>query len=203
MSGHSTERTSKQFITLRLLLVLGLGWSSWLLMMLTHELGHVLGAVVTGGTVQQVVWHPAVISRTDVHPNPHPLIQVWAGPVLGCAIPVLVALLIRRFRMPARHLVYAVAGFCLIANGVYIGAGVVVPVGDAMQLVQLGTPTWIMGGFGIVATSCGLWIWHRVGPKLSFHGEAAPTTWRNVAGMILFSAILTVIAITFGNRGSN
>ncbi len=53
---------------------------SWLAMQAVHELGHVLGAVATGGRVTEVVLHPCTISRTDVHPNPHPLLVVWPGP---------------------------------------------------------------------------------------------------------------------------
>ncbi|HWE96938.1 MAG TPA: hypothetical protein VG269_23455, partial [Tepidisphaeraceae bacterium] len=67
----------------QLLLVFSILWLSWLTMMLVHESGHVIGALCTGGRVRRVVWHPAVISRTDVQPNPHPIIEVWAGPVIG------------------------------------------------------------------------------------------------------------------------
>ena len=54
---------------------------SWLGMQAVHELGHVLGAILTGGRVTTVVLHPLTISRTDVFPNPHPLIEVWAGAI--------------------------------------------------------------------------------------------------------------------------
>ena len=60
---------------------------SWLGMMAVHELGHVVGAVLTGGNVLRVVLHPAAISRTEVLPNPAPLIVAWAGPLFGCLVP--------------------------------------------------------------------------------------------------------------------
>lgn len=69
---------------------------SWLGMMAVHELGHVTGAVLTGGTVVRVVLHPAAISRTDVSPNLSPLIVAWAGTILGRLIPVLMLLTVRR-----------------------------------------------------------------------------------------------------------
>jgi len=50
---------------------------SWLIMMATHELGHVIGAALTRGTVKRVVLHPLAISRTDISPNPHPSVVVW------------------------------------------------------------------------------------------------------------------------------
>src|SRR5208337_624939 len=55
----------------------------WMAMMAVHELGHVVAAVATGGKVEKVVLHPLMISRTDVSPNPSPLIVVWAGPIVG------------------------------------------------------------------------------------------------------------------------
>jgi len=75
---------------------------SWLGMMAVHELGHIVGAVITGGDVVRVVLHPAAISRTDVSPNPSPLIVAWAGPVLGCLIPALMVLSLLCFATSAR-----------------------------------------------------------------------------------------------------
>ena len=48
--------------------------ASWFLMQAVHELGHVLAAWLTGGAVQRVVLSPLEISRTDVMPNPRPLV---------------------------------------------------------------------------------------------------------------------------------
>ena len=63
--------------------------ASWLGMQAVHELGHVLGATVTGGRVSRVVLHPLTISRTDLVDNPSPLFVVWAGPVFGVLAPLL------------------------------------------------------------------------------------------------------------------
>lgn len=46
----------------------------WLSMMAVHEGGHFLCARLTNGQVTSVVLHPLAISRTDVMPNPRPLI---------------------------------------------------------------------------------------------------------------------------------
>ena len=67
---------------------------SWMGMMATHELGHVLGALVSGGHLDRVVLHPLTISRTDVAPNPNPLIVVWLGPIVGCVLPLAIAMLV-------------------------------------------------------------------------------------------------------------
>ena len=61
---------------------------SWVGMMVVHELGHVIGGMLTGGTVQRVVLPVLGFSRTDVKPNPSPGIVVWAGPVIGVLLPL-------------------------------------------------------------------------------------------------------------------
>jgi hypothetical protein len=59
---------------------------AWLAMMAVHEAGHVLGALLTGGTVKVVVLHPLTISCTVLSHNPHPLLVTRAGPVIGVLI---------------------------------------------------------------------------------------------------------------------
>jgi hypothetical protein len=96
-----------------------------------------------------MVWHPAALSRTDVWPNPHPLIEVWAGPAVGSLVPLVIAGVASAFRLRVGYLVWVVAGFCLIANGAYLGVGVVSPVGDAAELIKHGTPNWWLAAFGV------------------------------------------------------
>src|SRR4051794_17898188 len=96
---------------------------SWLGMMSAHELGHVLGAWLTGGGVVRVVLHPLTISRTEVAPNPAPLLVVWAGPLVGVALPLLAWGVACLLRWAGWYLLRFFAGFCLIANGAYIGVG--------------------------------------------------------------------------------
>lgn len=91
-------------------------------MMAVHEFGHVIGALVTGGSVERVVLRPLTISRTDVSRNPHPGVVVWLGPILGCGIPVVVWRLIPRGMTIVRNIAMFFAGFCLLANGAYIAS---------------------------------------------------------------------------------
>ena len=148
--------TQKPF--LRILLIISILWIAWLAMMLVHETGHVLGAIASGGTIRQVVWHPAVLSRTDVEPNPHPLIELWAGPIVGSLLPVIVASICLAFRLRIAYMLWVVAGFCLIANGAYIGIGAFDPVGDARELIVHGTSRWYhsrSSGLLLQAPACG------------------------------------------------
>src|SRR5262245_31469150 len=96
---------------------------SWFGMMAVHEAGHVLGAWVTGGKVERVILHPLTISRTDVSINPNPLFVVWAGPLFGVAAPFAVWLAAQTCRLSFWYLLRFFSGFCLVANGAYIGVG--------------------------------------------------------------------------------
>jgi hypothetical protein len=62
---------------------------SWLLMQIIHESGHIMAAIATGGVVREVVLVPWQFSRTELADNPCPGIVVWAGPVLGVTLPLL------------------------------------------------------------------------------------------------------------------
>lgn len=141
---------------------------SWLAMMAVHELGHVLGALATGGTVERVVLYPVRISRTDVFPNPHPAVVVWCGPVLGCAIPLAASLIVPRRLTIARHVATFFAGFCLIANGAYVAVGSFEGVGDCGEMLRTGSPIWTLIAFGGVTIATGLLLWHRLGSARRF-----------------------------------
>jgi hypothetical protein len=123
----------------QLVLVVSFIAFSWLAMQVVHETGHVIVARMTGGEVTKVALHPLIISRTDVAENPHPLAVVWGGPLLGCLIPLSMFGLAAALRAPGVYLFRFFAGFCLVANGVYIGLG------------------------PFLATSLGLYLWHREG----------------------------------------
>ncbi len=108
----------------------------------------------------------SVFSRTDVRINPHPhSVEVWAGPLYGWLLPYGVLMGIRIARRKPSGLLRFFAGFCGVANGAYIGAGVFIPVGDAAVMRRLGTPVWVLALFGIVALCTGLWEWHLLGKR--------------------------------------
>lgn len=96
---------------------------SWLAMQVVHETGHVLVARVTGAEVIKVALHPLIVSRTDLGKNPHPLAVVWGGPLLGSLLPLLAFGMAAVFRAPGLYMFRFFSGFCLIANGIYIGEG--------------------------------------------------------------------------------
>lgn len=156
-------------------LLVSLTLFSWLAMMLVHELGHMLGAIVTGGQIRRLVWHPLAFSRTDVFPNPSPLVVTWAGPVVGVLLPLLLDRASSFIRLRIAYLVTFFAGFCLIANGAYVGLGVIEGIGDAGELLRRGSPAWTLFVFGVLSVSAGLWLWHLASPRLGFaFGDRGP-----------------------------
>ena len=176
---------------------------AWPAMMLLHELGHVVAAWITGGTVTRLVWHPLVFSRTDISPNPHPLIVVWAGPLAGCLVPLLIERVTSRMNASFLYIIQFFCGFCLLANGVYIGVGGFDHIGDAGDMLRLGTPIWVLLVFGLLVSSFGLWFWHLASKRLGFGESAAiPIPWLHVAYITIAALIINSVAILFGDPGS-
>ena len=132
-------------------------------MQAVHECGHILGALLTGAEVKQVVLDPLSISRTDIGLNPNPLFVVWAGPVLGVFIPAGIWSIARVSRMPECFVFRFFAGFCGIANGAYIAVGSLGGIGDSGEMLRHGSEVWMLWSFGAVTVSAGLWLWHGEG----------------------------------------
>jgi hypothetical protein len=172
-------------------LLAGGGALCWLTMQAVHELGHVLAAMASGGSVTRVVLHPLMISRTDVQPNPSPALVVWAGPLVGCLLPALVWGIARWWRSGIVYLLRCWCGFCLVANGAYIGVGIVAPVGDAQTMLQTGSPVWLLLLFGVVTVPAGLWCWHNQGRYFGLGPKAQPVNRRHAAGT--FGLLVAVI----------
>ena len=173
---------------------------SWLSMQAVHELGHVLGAIVTGGHVTKVVLHPCTISRTDVYPNPHPLFVVWAGPITGVIIPLAAYLIALIFRAHYIFLFRFFAGFCLITNGVYIGLGAIQGIADAEVMLIYGSAKWHLVLFGIFTVPLGLYLWNGLGTKFGL-GKARGKVSQSAAiiSLILF-AIIAGIELAIGSK---
>ena len=149
-----------------LLIAATLGFS-WLAMMVFHELGHVLHGWASGGEIARVVLHPLAISRTDYVVNPCPLLAAWGGAIWGSLLPLGLYLLARRLTPTHAYLARFFAGFCLIVNGAYLGAGSFFPGGgdDAGLILRYGGRPWLIRLFGVVAVATGLWLWNGLGPK--------------------------------------
>jgi hypothetical protein len=135
----------------------------WLLMQAVHELGHVAASLATGGKVAKVVLHPLAISRTDTSGSREPLLVVWAGPVVGIGLPLVMLGIAKAAKWKWTYLAAFFAGTCLIANGAYIGVGSFQRVGDAGDMIRLGSPIALLWLFGLTAVPTGIWLWNGLG----------------------------------------
>jgi len=131
----------------------------WFGMLSIHELGHVLAAWSSGAAVERVVIFP--ISRTDTVNVEYPLFLYSAGAVFGSVFSVLLWLIAKGIRLKTAHLFRFFAGFCLIANGAYIGFdfSIVGPT-DAGLLIEHGASRLTLVLFGVLCVSGGLFLWH-------------------------------------------
>jgi hypothetical protein len=149
--------------TRRLLVVAAALYPCWLGMMAVHEAGHVLHAWASGGVVSAVRVPLAGFSITELSSNPKPKFVAWGGAVWGGLVPL--AAWAGWYASGRRGLPGAqfFAGFCLIANGAYLGIGAIARAGDAGELLKRGTAAWVLIAFGTVAMIAGLYLWHRLG----------------------------------------
>jgi hypothetical protein len=180
----------------RTVLIVSTGLLSWQVMQIVHELGHVLHAWWSGGTVTAVVLHPLALSRTDVSPNPSPHFVAWGGAVWGVLLPIAAWAGARRLRLPGLHVFAFLAGFCLIANGAYLGCGVWYPAGDAADLIDLGTPAWVLGSFGVATVGAGFCFWNGLGKQFGIGNPDAPPQRRLAiltAGLVVGVAMIQVL----------
>lgn len=166
----------------------------WLAFMATHELGHVLAAFATGGTINKVVIHPLTISRTDVSPNPSPGVVSWAGPVLGVALPLGVWIVYRKLKLSGEYLLRFFVGFCLIANGAYIAFGSLGGIGDAGEMLRQGYGRWLLWLFGVATIPIGLLLWNGLGS--SFGLDKSNNEVSGKAAITSFVLFVSVFALT-------
>jgi hypothetical protein len=94
-------------------------------------------------------------------------VRCWS-PLFGVLIALGLWSVAARLRLPGVYVLRFFAGFCLIANGAYIGIGSFAQVGDCGQMLRHGSSLWQLWLFGAVTVLAGLWLWHRLGPHFGF-----------------------------------
>jgi hypothetical protein len=179
--------------TCRVLLVASTLGFSWLGMMAVHELGHVLHAMLSGGVVARVVLGPLEMSRTDLWRNPHPAFVAAGGAVWGAVLPLVLSLAVPVRYAGTRQLVRFFAGFCLVANGIYLLIGGLHDAGDPGDLRHLGVPLIALLLAGVFETVFGLGLWHRLGPGVGFGPPTHERPCRTAA--LLVTLLCVVVAL--------
>lgn len=171
---------------------------SWLAMMAVHEFGHVLHLWFSGGKVARVVLHPLEFSRTDVAHNPRPLFVTWGGAVWGCVLQLAVwggtCIVVK----PSAWLAKFFAGFCLIANGVYLACSSFIDAGDAGDLVRHGAAQWHLLVFGLPAAAAGLYLWNGLGPHFGLGAARGKVDRKAAIGAAVALLVLATAEALFG-----
>ncbi len=185
---------------LQALLVVSTLLASWLGMQAIPELGHMCGAWLTGGIVDRVVLRPLTISRTDLSQNQNPLFVVWAGPIVGSLAPLLIWLLAVATKVPGSFVFRFFAGFCLMANGLYIGVGSFDGVGDCEEMLNHGSSRWQLWLFGALAAPLGLWLWHRQGPHFGLGQAKGHVDHRTAYATFAACLLLVILGIAVGGE---
>ncbi len=135
MTDSTPNTTSTPIATLVLLLL----WA-WVVMTISHELGHVVGGTISGATLSAFEIRPWHLPYSLFSPDPNPLVTVWAGPMIGCALPLLIATC---FRTPT---IWLIAWFCVLANASYLLLGFFSGDGqlDSTKILKAGTPPIVL-----------------------------------------------------------
>ena len=115
-------------------------------------------------------------------------------------LPLLAAGLARWRRWPAGYAFDLFAGFCLLANGAYVGLGAVDPLGDTERMLRHGTPAWLLAAAGTAAAAMGLWCWHRASPFLKPPLGPPPVRHAQVAVVLATGVVLASACWTLAGR---
>ncbi len=92
------------------------------------------------------------------------------------------------------------AGFCLLANGAYLGLGWIDRVGDAGEILDDGGSRWTLILFGLVAVASGLLLIDGGQRILGFGAQARTVTVRRAAVLAAAALALTLLGFGLGLR---
>jgi hypothetical protein len=168
-------------------------------MQAVHELGHLLAAQATGGSVENVALHPFAISRTDFVDSRQPLLVIWSGPIIGVVLPCLLWVCASFGRVPGDFVLRFFSGFCCVANGAYIGIGSFQGIGDCGELLRHGAPLWQLWVFGLVTSISGFALWNNLGRRFGIGKNAEPIDTRVIAGVVCVAAALVLLGFWVGD----
>ena len=90
-------------------------------------------------------------------------------------------------------------GFCLVANGLYLGVGSIEGVGDCGDLLLHGSPIWMLWLFGVVTTPFGFALWHGQARHFGWGKAAEPLDRRIVAESVVVCTALVLFGLFLGN----
>ena len=120
---------------------------------------------------------------------------VWMGPIVGVLLPVILWLGAWALHMRGHYVLRFFAGFCLLANGAYLGFGTFDGVGDVGEMLELGTPMWLPWLFAGVCMPLGLWMWHGLGPHFGLGPRARPVDSTLAYALLIVMLVVLILVI--------
>ncbi|PHQ34137.1 hypothetical protein [Rhodopirellula bahusiensis] len=120
-------------------------------MTMTHELGHIFGGWSGGATLVDADLRPWHLPYSIHSPDPSPLLTLWSGPIVGVAIPIVAAVIIRW------RSAWFVADFCILANGTYLALAWLAgdPHLDTSRLLESGASSISLATYCVLTISLG------------------------------------------------
>ncbi|MGC3965805.1 MAG: hypothetical protein QM775_00070 [Pirellulales bacterium] len=132
--------------------------------------------------------------------NPRPLVVVWAGPIVGIIAPLVFWASAAAARLSWAFVLRFFAGFCLVANGLYIGVGSLDRVGDCDVMLRHGSAPWQLRLFGTLTVPVGLWLWHGQGRHFGFGSSGGQVDRRVAFGALVVCIMLLTLGVIVGGR---
>lgn len=124
-------------------------------MLLTHEVGHIVAAKLSGGEILAVEIAPGKLSSTILSRNPAPSFVVWAGFLSGWLLPFLSVPFWKTQRLYLGDTFKTFAGFCVLAGGAYLAVGGNESFADTGQLIALGWNHYVLIVIGAAVAVAG------------------------------------------------
>jgi hypothetical protein len=130
---------------------------SWCIMTVTHEAGHVICGWLGGARLRSADLRPWHLPYSLFDPDPHPLLTLWGGPLLGVLLPTAIALSIRQ------NWSWFIACFCLLANGLYLAMAWMVGERelDTAKLLAHGASPLTLAVYCFLTIGVGYWGFRR------------------------------------------
>jgi hypothetical protein len=115
-------------------------------------------------------------------------------------MPLVVLRITRLIRTAFFYLFQFFAGFCLVANGAYMGVGSFSGMGDAGELVRYGAPRWTLIVFGLACVPLGLSLWNGLGKHFGMGRTSGDVDLRAAVGMLGLVLIVVLVEVVLGAR---
>jgi len=93
------------------------------------------------------------------------------------------------------------AGFCLLAQGLYLTAGSFQRIGDCDVLLNHGAPMWQLWLFGILTVPLGLFLWHGQGAHFGLGKNAHPVRPAIACTCLAACMLMVILGLTITKLG--